>query len=228
MSFARGSFFSSSIFRKQVVALTGLVMVGFILGHMAGNLLIYLGPNVFNDYADKLASLGELLWIIRTGLVISILVHIYFTVKLTRENSKSRRTRYEVYTPNADNKFARTTMIYSGILLFCFLILHLTDFTLADKEGAASVLGAQKLRLFGLVWNSFLHPWRDLVYILAVCSVGLHLSHGIQSFIQTIGFNHPRYTPWILKASVILGIIVAVGFSSIPVYVMVRQHTIGY
>lgn len=203
-------------------------MVGFILGHMAGNLLIFLGPNIFNDYADKLASLGELLWIIRTGLVISILMHIYFTAKLTRENSKARRTRYEVYTPSADNKFARMTMIYSGILLFCFLILHLTDFTLAEKEGAASVLGAQKLRLFGLVWNSFLNPWRDLVYILAVCSVGLHLSHGIQSFIQTIGFNHPRYTPWILKASVILGIIVAVGFSSIPVYVMVRQHTIGY
>jgi len=231
MSSATGNFFHSSIFRKQLVAVTGLIMVGFILGHMAGNLLIYLGPAIFNDYAEKLASLGELLWIIRTVMVVAIVVHIVYTIKLTGENHAARRARYEVFSSKKGNVFARTTMIYTGILLACFLFLHLYDFTFGDKTGANSILatktGPQSLGLYGLVWNSFLQPWRDLIYILAVCSVGLHLSHGFQSFIQTIGFNHPRYTPLILKASIVIGIVVAAGFSSIPVYVMLRTHTIG-
>lgn len=218
----------SSIFRKQVVALTGIAMVLFIIGHLVGNLLIFVGPEAFNKYAEFLASLGELLWVVRIALGTCFVLHVYFTITLALENRAARAGRYAVNTSKGDANFARKFMILTGLLVFCVFFFHLRDFTFGDKVGPVTVVAGvndgQSLGLFGLVWNSFLYLPRTIAYILFVSCVGMHLSHGVQSLFQTLGFNHHRYTPLINRVSIALGIIVAVGFSSIPLYVLLK-HT---
>ncbi len=226
----------SSVFRKQIVALTGLAMVGFVLAHLAGNLLIFRGPEAFNHYAETLASLGEILWIMRFGLIASVVLHIVMTLKLASENTAARDRPYEVTQDNGDRKLATRLMKYTGIMIILFLCLHLYDFTFGDKTGPGTVIDGlndgESLGLFGLVWNSFkiTRGWnwfRVVIYILAVSSVGMHLTHAIESLFQTLGLNHDKYTPIIRKASVAIGIAVAVLFASIPIYVSIMPSPFG-
>lgn len=224
----------SSIFRKQISAITGLAMIGFVIAHLSGNLLIYGGPEMFNGYTEKLHEVEELLWIMRFGLIISIILHVVITLTLARENSRARDTRYQVTKDHGDRKMATRFMKYTGILIVFFLALHLYDFTFGDKHGDATIVeglnNGESLGLFGLVWNSFsieVNWWRVLIYEVAVIAVGLHLSHAIESLLQTIGFNHDRYTPTIRKASLAIGILIAIGFGSIPVYVALAPSPFG-
>lgn len=217
-------FLRSSVFRKQLVAITGLLLVGFIMVHMAGNFILFLGPAAFNHYSEMLHAVPELLWIARAVLVVSVIVHIALTIHLTLENRASGGGgRYAVAATHGETNFAKKFMILTGALLFFFLFLHLSDFTIAGKTGPAVELKGQEYELYGLVWNSFLNPLRVIVYLAAVWCVGMHLSHGIQSLFQSIGFYHDRYTPIIRSASLVLGAVVACGFSLIPIYVIVRN-----
>lgn len=224
----------SSIFRKQVSALTGLAMIGFVIAHLSGNLLIFAGPEAFNAYAHKLASLGPLLWVMRFGLIICVVLHVAITLTLAKENANARSQRYDVEKDHGDRKLATRAMKYTGIMIVAFLILHLWDFTFGDKTGTKSIVSGlnddESLYLFGLVWNSFSFStgwWRDMIYIFAVGAVGLHLTHAIESVFQTFGFNHERYTPLIKKASLGIGIAVAVLFASIPIYVALFAKPMG-
>lgn len=201
-------------------------MVGFLVAHLAGNLLIFGGPEALNGYSEMLHKVPEVLWIMRLGLLAALVVHVYFTALLTHENRAARAVRYEVQADFGRTNFAKRTMILTGLLVFFFLWIHLANFAFAAKEGphtAVTAAGTQELGLFGLVWNKFLNPVYALFYILAVGCVGFHLSHGIQSLLQTIGFNHERYTPMIRKAAIGAGIALACGFASVPVYVMVKR-----
>lgn len=221
----------SSIFRKQVIALTGLGMVGFVVFHLGGNLLIYAGPEAFNAYSKKLHDLGWLLWVARFGLIAAFVVHVWLTVSLWRENNARRPQGYVGGTPKGDRSFATYTMRYTGVLIAVFLLLHLYDFTFRGKDGPLSVVAsvdpAESLGLFGLVWNSFHVWWRVPIYVLAVAGVGLHLAHAIQSVFQTFGFNHDRFTFWVKVLSVAIGIIVGAGFALIPIYVMLAPKPLG-
>jgi len=232
MSAQIGGLLRTSVAKKQIVAVTGLVGVGFIIGHLAGNSLIFLGPEAFNGYAEMLRAVPELLWMARAALIAAFVIHVYFTIALTLENRAARTGRYAVSATHGETNFAKKTMIYTGLVVFFFLFLHLTDFTFPDKSGPNSVLagadGEASYAIYGLVWNSFAkNIFRSVFYILAVCCVGLHLSHGIQSLFQTIGFFNDRYTPVIRKASNVLGALIAIGFSLIPLYIIVRHFTIG-
>ncbi len=222
---------STSVFKKQIVAITSIFLVLYIIGHLAGNLLIFAGPEAFNAYAEKLHDLGGLLWVARIVLLAAFVLHVYFTIKLAQENRKAGLGRYAVANPKGDWPFARRTMIYTGLLVFFFFFVHLNDFTFADAEGEHSVVmtsnGEANLGLYGLVWNSFLDPFRAVFYVLAVFATGFHLSHGVQSLFQSLGLDHPRYTPTIRRLSVIIGAIVAVGFALIPVYVIIRHLITG-
>ncbi|MFP4192353.1 MAG: succinate dehydrogenase cytochrome b subunit [Candidatus Hydrogenedentota bacterium] len=223
---------STSIFRKQVVAITGIFLVLFIVGHLAGNLLIFVGPDALNTYAEKLRGLGPLLWVMRVALLAAFVIHIYMTIKLTQENRAAGAGRYAVSKPKGDWDLSARTMMLTGLLVFFFFFFHLADFTFTEHEGEASVVvtaeGDEKnLGLYGLVWNAFLDPWRSAFYVVAVIGVGMHLTHGIQSLFQSLGITHSRYTPWIHGISVLVGVVVAVGFALIPIYVLIRHHTIG-
>jgi succinate dehydrogenase / fumarate reductase cytochrome b subunit len=212
----------SSIFRKQLSALTGLALVGFVIAHLAGNLFIFMGPEAFNEYAESLQELGhgKLVWIMRSGLIVAFLIHLIATISLVWGNSKARATRYEMTQSHGNRKFATRAMKYTGAVIFIFLIFHLLDFTLSDKTGDGSVVNDENLGLYGLVFNDFQNWFRVIGYIIAVSAVGLHLTHAIQSMFQTFGLNHEKYTPVIKKVSLAAGIIVAVIFSAIPLYLV--------
>ena len=231
--------FRTSIFRKQIVAVTGMAMVFFVVAHLAGNFLLFSGPEKFNHYAEMLVSLGEVLWIMRLGLITALALHVYFTILLVMENRAAREGRYAVQSDFGETSFAKKTMILSGLLVFFFLLLHLYNFTLGDKVGEASYIyadngelvlfnGEKSHGLYGLVWMTFANPMYALIYVVSVSCVGMHLSHGIQSIFQTCGVYHERYMPRIRTLSAVAGLLVGLGFSLIPIYVLIRHHLIGF
>ncbi len=227
MSAAITRLLSASIVKKQIVAITGLGLAGFIVFHLSGNLLIFLGPETFNSYAEKLQNLGEFKWLPRVGLIAIAVLHVYFTILVVLENREARGSRYAVHNDFGNTSWAKRTMIYSGLLVFLFIFIHIGDFTLPEKIGPSTVVpgvaDGESLGLYGLVWNSYLVWYRALFYVVAVCCVGFHLSHGIQSVFQTMGINHPVYTPLIKRTSIAVGTIVALGFSSIPLFVLIMR-----
>ena len=216
--------FQTSIGKKQIVAVTGLCLIGFVIGHLAGNLLVYLGPAAYNGYAHKLAGLRPGLYLVEMALLGIFLVHMYVTALLVLENMAARPQRYQVEAEKGKRSWATRLMPYTGSIILAFVIWHLLDFTFVDHNGPRSILSDGKsYELYGVLYNAFLNPVHSLLYIIAMIAVGLHLSHGVESFTQTFGFRHPVYAPLVKKFSDIFAIFVTVGFSGIPVYVLVRN-----
>ena len=212
---------SSSIGKKQIVAATGLLLILFVIGHLAGNLFIYGGPEAFNGYAEKLRHLRPFLYFIEYGLLFVFLIHIYFTVWVVLENIQARGQNYAVAKAVGERSLATRLMPYTGTFLLAFIIWHLLDFTFIDQNGPRSFMpDGTQLGLYAIVYNSLCNPYHSLGYVLAMGCLGLHLAHGIQSFFQTYGFNHPRYTPIVQKLSNVLGYLIAFGYSTIPIYVL--------
>jgi len=214
-------FLKSSIAKKQIVALTGLLLILYLITHLAGNLLIFWGPSTFNMYAETLAGLRPWLYVIEVILLLIFATHVYVTVLLVLENIRSAGiTRYKVDNSKSERSWATRLRVYSGLFIFAFVIWHLIDFTFADRTGARGVIAGKSMGLYGVVYNAFLDPVHSALYIVAMFAIGFHLAHGVQSLIQTMGFNHPKYAPMIKASSSWLGGIIAFGFSSIPVYVL--------
>ena len=211
-------YFTSSIGKKQVVAVTGLLLVLFLIAHLCGNLLIFQGPEAINLYSRTLHSLGGLLWIARIGLLATFLLHITFTLMVVIENRKARPIAYQG-SSSSKRSLATRLMPYTGTILLAYVILHLFDFTLASQTGSEAFVNGQNLGLYGLIVNEFSEPISVLWYLLAMGAVGFHLSHGVQSVAQSFGINHPFYTPLIKKISVSLGVIIGIAFATIPLYV---------
>jgi len=216
----------SSIGKKQIVASTGLVLILFVIGHLAGNLLIFLGDEVFNNYAKKMAGLRPGLYLIEAALLIIFLIHMYVTALIVLENIAARPIGYKVNRPSENRSLATRLMPYSGTIILAFVIWHLLDFTFIDKHGPQSFLpDGNGYGLYGIVYNTFSNPMHSALYIIAMIAVGLHLSHGIQSFAQTFGFTDPAYFPALIKISNFCALLITVAYSAIPVYVMFHFHT---
>ncbi len=210
----------SSIGKKQIVAVTGLVLILFLIGHLAGNLFIYFGPEAYNHYAKKLASLRPGLFFVEFALLVIFLTHLFVIALLVLENIKARPVPYRLYKSSEQRSLATKLMPYTGTLILAFVIWHLLDFTFADQHGARSFLADGKsYGLYGVVYNSFSNPAHSALYVLAMISIGFHLAHAVQSFFQTFGFNHPLYTPLLKKISNGFGFLIAFGYSSIPIYI---------
>jgi len=209
----------SSIGKKQIVAVTGLMLLMYLVLHLSGNLLIYAGPEALNAFSAGLHSVGPLLYVAHFSLFVIFMTHIVMTVLVVKENKKARGTQYIVNAPRVKRSLSTRLMPYTGSILFFFLLFHLLDYTFTDHHGVASMVNDVDLGLYGLVYNSFLNPIRSIGYVLAMMSIGFHLTHGIQSVVQTFGFNHPVYTPLIKKVGVVVGLVFAIAFSSIPIYI---------
>jgi len=222
----------TTVGKELIVGVTGILLVLFIFGHLAGNLLILAGPDAFNAYAQQMLDLGPLLWVARIGLVAVFSAHIGMAIALAHAGSKARGTqRYEVEKSVGRKSAATRLMVISGATILAFLLFHVYDFTITgDREGDRSFvdgMGEASLGLYGVVFNSFANPVRSLFYIIAVCGVGLHLTHAIASVASTLGVLTEKNTAKAEMAAMAIGIIVAVGFSSIPLYVLLRAHVIG-
>lgn len=218
---------TTTVGRELLVGVTGLALVGFIVIHLSGNLLIFVGPEAFNAYAAKLHSLGALLWVARIGLITTFVVHIGSAISLARDSRKARAHAYEAQHFQGRKTLATRLMLLSGLTLLFFLFFHLSDFTLASHEGAAGTVNGVELGLYGLVWNSFANPVRVLFYLAAVACLGMHLSHATSSVLVTLGVLRDKNTGNADLVARILGATLALGFSSIPVYILIKAFFLG-
>ena len=217
-------YFTSSIGKKQTVAVTGLFLIVYVLAHLLGNLLILWGPEPFNGYAKFLASLRPGLNLIEFILFLAFVVHSLVTYLLILENIRARGdVSYSAYKEVGKRSFATRLMPYTATYLLAFVVWHIFDFTLISHHGDRSYIAGISYGLYGVVYNAFTNPYHSLAYILAMGCLGFHLAHGIQSVFQTFGFYHTCYTPLISKLSNLSGILIAFGYSLIPVFVMLHN-----
>jgi succinate dehydrogenase / fumarate reductase cytochrome b subunit len=207
-------FWSTSNGKKAVMAVSGVVLAGFILGHLAGNLQIFLGPDVFNRYARTLRELPGIVWGTRTVVFVAALLHIWSSLQLAVLRSDARPVGYE-RKRSAGSTYASRTMYFSGPIVLVFVIYHLMQFTYGVGGTPYDEFDA-----FGNVVNGFRVPVVSVFYILAMVLLCLHLRHGLWSIFQTLGFYHPRYTPRIRFLATLTALLIFFGFISIPVAVL--------
>ena len=209
------NFLHTSVGRKQLMALTGLLLSIFLILHLSGNLLLLVndGGEKFNAYAQGLANLGILKVIGEIALASLFLAHIWLALLLTSQNRKARNSPY-YYKHASDAGLASRTMIYSGVLITLFLIIHLFDFTLTDHHVPGGLYAIVEARLSS--------PFGGCLYILSMTVLFFHLSHGIQSFLQSFGIFHPKHTPNIKKMCLGLALVLSLGFATIPLYFMIN------
>ena len=200
----------SSVGKKLLMALTGLAFIGFLAAHLAGNFAIYAGKAAFNGYAEKLQSLGPLLYVFRAGLIVFAVVHITTGLVLFLQNRKARPVSYTTYASAGGRTLSSRTMPYTGLVILAFVVFHLFHFTFVDKTAAT---------IFDLVTVAFNRPGVIALYAVAMVIVALHVRHGFWSAFQTIGANHPKYMPAVSVLSLAAGWAVAAGFGLLPIVV---------
>jgi succinate dehydrogenase / fumarate reductase cytochrome b subunit len=200
----------SSVGKKLMMALTGLAFCGFLAGHLAGNLTIYGGKDAFISYAEHLHSLGPLITLMEWGLLIFAVIHISTGLTLFYKNFSARPDRYVVNKRAGGRTIGSATMPYTGVVLLVFVILHLINFHFVDKTNVT---------IYQIVSQTFENPIYVIIYILAVIVAAVHVSHGFWSAFQTIGANHPKYMPLIMRLSIVFGLAVGFGFGLLPIYI---------
>ncbi len=211
----------SSIGKKTVVAVTGILLVLFVIGHLAGNLTFFFGPDWINAYAVHLRDLGPLLWVARIGLLVAVGLHIFFTMKLWQENHTARPEKYAVKNRVQSTVFART-MRLTGLIVFAFVIFHLAHFTwlIVHPEFRAWHDAQGRHDVFRMIVDGFSYPLVSGFYILSLALLASHLSHGIGSLFQTLGLSNRRLQPLFAKGGKFIAWALFVGFASIPVSVL--------
>jgi succinate dehydrogenase / fumarate reductase cytochrome b subunit len=200
----------ASIIKKVVMAITGLAWFGFLITHLSANLLIYQGAETFNAYPVALRKFGFLLYVAEAGLVLLLVGHIWAAIKVTVENRRARGTGYAVRATNGKATFASRTMVYGGLLLLVFLVIHIKTFKFGDWDRANG--------LWGLVVETFKNPLYTGWYVLAMLALGLHLSHGLASSMQTFGFGRPIWRKRFHVLGFVIGWLMAGGFASLPIW----------
>lgn len=221
-------FLSSSIGRKWIVALTGLGLFVFVIGHLLGNLQVFLGWEAINRYGAFLQGSGELLWIVRLGLLAMVVLHIVFTIKLRAENRVARQASYAVKNYRASSLSARG-MTLSGLMVLCFIIYHLLHFTVQTPAvnliqpmlNFAEMHDAKARHdVYQMMVRGFQVPVVSAFYIVGVGLLAVHLNHGIMSMAQTLGLNTGKLRPLWEKGGPVVAWLIFLGYASIPVAVL--------
>jgi len=211
---------TNAVGRKVLMAASGLLMVLFVVVHLLGNSSIFVGPDGINAYAEKLHSLGPLVWIFRAVMLALLLVHVWFGVTLTLENSAANPSKYAV-NRKLKATFSSETMIWTGLVLLAFIVWHLLQFTVRVTPDIVKGVDAKgRYDVFTMVLNSFQHTWITLLYVAAMITLFLHLSHGIQSFFQTLGLSNDRTLPTYNALGKVVSAIFLVAYSAIPVTIL--------
>ena len=203
------------------MGVSGAVLFGFIIGHLAGNLQIFEGQDRLNAYSAYLKNLGELLWIARIGLLVMVLVHIKTSIALTLENRAARPIAY------AEKKYikaslASRTMMWSGTVVLAFIIYHLLHFTFlkVHPQYGHLVDAQQRHDVYSMVVLSFQQPAIVVTYIVCLFLLCFHLSHGISSMFQSLGINNLAARPVLSKAAPVIAWLIFAGYAAIPLAVL--------
>ncbi len=204
-----GKLLNSSIGQKSIMALTGLALVGFLIAHLAGNLLIFVGDQTFNDYALALESNKALLYTAEVGLGAVFLVHIALALRISLQNREAKAQRYAIRASMGKKTPGSSSMLVTGAIIAVFLVIHLMDFRLSPDKDAGSLAEMVRARLTT--------PAGIAIYLVGIVAVGLHLSHAVRSALQTLGVNHPKYNPALRWAGLGLSLVLSLGFASFPV-----------
>ena len=215
-------FYGSAIGKKYVMAITGIVLMGYVLAHMIGNLKLYMGEAEMNAYGEWLRVIGYpalpeagLLWMMRLALIAAFVLHIHAAYSLTMMNRRARPVRYQSKQDFIAADFAGRTMRWTGVIIALFVIFHLLDLT----TGQANPDFAHG-EVYGNVVASFSRPLVAIFYLIANLALGFHLYHGAWSLFQSMGWNNRRFNHWRRYFAVAFAVIVTVGNLSFPIAVM--------
>ena len=216
-------FYRSSIGSKVVMAVTGLLLLLFVIGHLAGNLLVYAGRDALNDYAEFLKGNPLILWSARVGLLVVFLLHVITSVRLSALNRRARPERY-AYMDTVQASAASRYMLLSGAVVFFYVVYHLLHFTLGVVDPEAFEVPPQRMPdghlrhdVFAMLVVGFRSDLVVGVYVLANLLLAWHLSHGIASLFQSLGVRSQRFTPMIEAAGLWVSALIGAGFISIPI-----------
>ncbi len=232
-----GNLFNSSIGRKFLMAVSGLILLGFVVGHLAGNLQIFGSPDRINGYAHFLQSLGPALWLVRLVLLAAAAVHIWAAVVLTLENRKANGATGYGVNKVIQATLASRTMRWTGVVVFAFIVYHIAHFTLgvvghdtfkgslpawtmkADAREFGVPLAAKGTEVhdvYSMVFLGFENPIVSVFYIIATTLLAFHLLHGIDSLFQTIGWRNHRWSCCLRKVAALFCLLYALGNLAIP------------
>lgn len=211
----------TAVAKKAIMALTGVILFGWLLAHLAGNLKVYQSAEKFNHYAEFLRIMGSplvpeggLLWLSRLVLLLSVALHIWSATSLTLTNRRARPLGYESLA-NVQADYAARTMRYSGYLIAIYIVYHLMHLTLGNAHHDFHPADPYHNLVSG-----FQQPLVALVYVIANLLLGLHLYHGLWSMFQSLGLSHPAYRGWRRTFAVVFASLMTLGFLSIPLGVM--------
>lgn len=210
------NFWQSTNGKKVVMAITGAILFLFIIGHLLGNLLVFAGRARYNSYAVFLHFDDTLLWIVRSILIISVVLHITATVQLALRNKRARPVGYS-RKEAINSSYASRTMYWSGPIVLVFVIFHLLEFTAGTIHPGTTYIAGD---VYHNVVTGFQVWWVSAWYIFAMILLGFHLRHGIWSAFQSLGANHPRHTPVLKRAALWIAILITAGYISIPISVL--------
>jgi succinate dehydrogenase / fumarate reductase cytochrome b subunit len=205
--------YDSTIGKKAIMAVTGLILFGFLVGHMLGNLQIFIGQETMDHYAETLHGNPPLLWGVRILLLVSVGLHIWAWLQLGAIKKAARPVGYVKAKPQTS--VASRTMALTGPLIAAFVVLHLLHFTTGTIHPGKFV----ELHAYRNVIDGFTVPYA-LIYIAAMLLVRVHLAHGLWSMFQSVGFSHPRYTPMLKTFAAAFSWLLVAGFIAVPLAVL--------
>jgi len=215
-------FLHSSVGKKFIVAITGVGLILFVIGHLIGNLQIFLGPDWINGYSEHLRQLGPLLWLIRIFLLVIVVVHIFVTIQLAIDNRRARPKGY-VRSEYIKASFASRHMVVSGLIVLAFIIFHLLHFTARTVDPRFALLKPDMLNrydVYSMMVYGFQNIFVSTFYVIGLFLLTLHLTHGASSFFQSLGLNDKTLTPRLAFWGRVFAWLIFIGYTSIPVAVL--------
>jgi succinate dehydrogenase / fumarate reductase cytochrome b subunit len=220
----------TTIALKMLMAVTGVIFLGYVLLHMYGNLKAFAGHDAYNDYAEHLRTLGEpmlpyagFLWVLRVVLIVALVLHVWAAWKLALRARRARSVRYRVKR-NSSSSPASRLMRWGGLALLLFVVWHLLNFTV----GKVNVTGGPTNDPYNLLVDSFATWWLTVIYLLAMVALGMHLWHGVWSAAQTLGVtNNARARRNAKIGGVVAAVLIAGGFALVPLFILAGVITKG-
>jgi succinate dehydrogenase / fumarate reductase cytochrome b subunit len=207
------------IFRKTFLAITGLFICFFLIAHLGANLLLLLpeetARRMYNAYSHALRD-NIFITVVAYINYACIIFHVFYAIVITRKNKSSRNVQYEVNHSSENSSWTSQNMMFLGALIFCFIVIHMTNFWYKVK------FLHQDEDLYQMVVDLFHEPLYLIIYVVAAVPLGLHLAHGVQSAFKTLGLYHKKYIRWIAKISVVYAAVTGIGFGIIPIVLYFR------